>query len=553
MINPETSILEVCEKLYSHNPSIKTSIPEAKYGHISLNAPIVLGRRSSPIDIFNELKPHLEKIKYVEKVDFASGFCNITLSKEYIKDTILEILKNETHFGYTNIGKGQKVNVEYISGNPTGTLHLGHTRGIYGDVLANLLKFVNYDVTKEYYINDAGNQISVLGQSVFYEYSKISGRDVEEPEEIYKSEEVKDIALALHDKNKDMTWENDKDLFIRKSLDTMLNHIKDDLKLMSVQFDIWTSETTLHQNGKVDQAISILEDKGVIVEGTLGEIRSKKGKASNEVIKIFNVDCEKAVTKSDGSYTYFGADIGYQYDKVQRGFKWIINCIGSDQGKHFDYIASAIKILDPNVKVTNIMFQSIDYIKDGQKMKFSKRRGVTFRPSELLEYISNMDILRMMITSTKNDSHFSIDIDKISEVSMENLFYYIQYAYARSCSILRNSKETFLQLSENMVNTEHYTSSMIDLAYNLSQWPREVKIACDSLNVHAIVNYIKRISTKFHSIWNEGKENPSSRWIIIDSQDVTASRINLVKSMQHVIKSAFNILSIKLYERLESD
>lgn len=515
-----------------NNKNIKFFIPDPSFGHIATNAPIVLSK-AHEISVeyaFKDICKDLSSLDYIDRIELVKGFCNIWLKPEYIIDTIIRINHDKHSFGYANIGNQDKVNIEYISANPTGPMHLGHLRGLYGDALANLMEFFNYNVTREFYINDVGNQVRILGESLRHQYCVFNKIKCDHPEEFYPGKEIAEIAASL-ERGIDI---NNKSFFENTAIARMLELIKEDLNLLNVRFDKWVSEEELCKRDPSNIAVNLLEDKGYIKEDVLGEITGKRGVASNMPIKIFNND--KAITKANGEHTYFGGDLRYLYNKMSRGFDLLIYCVGSDQGNHFDYLAKAGKILNSSCNIKIISFQSVDMIIDGKHLKFSKRGGIAIRPSEL--NLPHIDILRLMILSKNNDTHFSINIDEMKEESISNMFYYIQYAYARSRSILYNQ---IIDHNE-YPKIQHYTQSMKDLAYLLAQYPIELRLALGSINL--ITNYVEKICKKFHSIWNEGIENKESRWIIMDSH-ATNSRLKLAKAFKIVMQSALKILGVR--------
>ena len=551
----EDKILCICQELFGFTEGVRVSIPDYAHGHLTTNA-LMVGAKKLKLDIglaFNQLKEKLTQLPGIDSITLDGGFCNIRLTDSVIFENISQILQMQSLYGSLTNNSEIKVNIEYISANPTGPLHLGHLRGLYGDVLANCLKFVGFDVTREYYINNAGNQVYVLGHSVYYQYCKLHGIEYPELTESYPGEHIVKIAQIIDDtKLYDWNIQSDRELFIETSIRYMLDLAKKELDLLSITYDVWRYESDVHKDESVKQAIDILEDKGLIVESILGEIKSKKGKMSNQEVKTLSIpdQAPKAITKADGSYSYFAGDLGYHFDKMKRGFNWIIDLFGADHDGHVNYLKKAVKSMRDDIRFDVIVCQIVDFKQNNQKMKFSKRGGIILRPSDILEYLPDPAILRLVIASKKPDTHFTVDLDQISKISMDNPFYYIQYAYARSCSVMKNGMKLYSNLDLDKYSPTHYTHEMTQLAYLLLQWPKEVKSMSQSLSVYMISAYLEKISTQFHGIWNIGHESELKRWIISDDQAITQSRLRLVLAFQYVLGAGLQILGIKPYNRM---
>lgn len=557
----ENEILQICEELFKSSKNVRVIIPDPKYGHISTNAPMVYAKsmQLTPKEVFEKLCIRLKEMDNVVEVRLDGGFCNLTLSKDFLERGLEEILLLKSSYGAQDKKRDCKVNVEYISANPTGPLHLGHLRGLYGDILSRFLTFAGYEVVREYYINNVGHQVYVLGHSVFYHYCVINGMEYDRPDEMYPGDHIVEIAehISRTSVKQVYSWESpeDRDYFINASISKMLDLAKQELELLKIDYDVWRYESEVHKDGSVVQAIDLLERKGMIGSAVLGEIRSKKGKQSNKEVKVLLSDDgdeskNKAITKPDGSFTYFASDIGYHYDKIKRGFNWIIDFFGADHDGHALSLPRTVMSLDPSIRLDILIFQIVDFKKNGERMKFSKRGGVILRPSEILEYLPDPGILRLAIASKKPDTHFSVDLDQISRISMDNPFYYLQYAYARSCSVIENATKIWGNIATDKFDSSSYTEGMAELLYLLIQWPREVEMIRKSLAIHMITTYLEKIASKFHSIWNEGNEDITSRWILTDDYDTSLMRLQLVLAFQYTMMSGMSIIGITPYTKM---
>lgn len=451
------AVMNLARSLVKDLDHLKVFVPQRReHGDISTNLAILISKKSnnkktdeekleqeekriSPKEAFDSVSEAISKLEYVEKVDFAAGFCNMTMSKQFLKDGLVEILLKGKSYGQKD-KNGLRVNVEYISANPTGHLHLGHTRGIYADTVANLLSFSGWEVTKEYLINDVGNQIDLFARSIFHEYAKLVGIEFEKPDDGYPGEHIAEIAQKIYDEHKNLQWESDYEAFSELCIDKSILYIKEDLDFIKIRHDVWTSEKWLQKNGWVDKAIAILEQKGLVTEGLMGEIISGKGKKSEVPVKIFrHPGGEKALTKENGSFTYFASDLGYHYYKISRGFDWMMDFFGADHGGQLAPLEYGVAQLGGK-KFSIILCQSVAYTSDGIRKKFSKRKGNTIRPKDL--EIDSPDLLRFLMTAKNIDTHYTIDLDDVSKIS-ESGFYYIQYANARCNSILQTAKQVW--------------------------------------------------------------------------------------------------------------
>ncbi|QEK38391.1 arginine--tRNA ligase [Candidatus Cytomitobacter primus] len=562
-----------------------------EHADLSTNILFLLSKKmkKSPKEAFEVIRSNLQD-DYINNIEIAkNGFLNFHLSNKFLHEGLNSIINDKNVFEQNN----EKVNVEFVSANPTGPLHYGNARSVYGDALANVLKFAGYDVTKEYYVNDAGNQINVLADSVFSEYLKLQNLPELELEEQYKGEYISEIAQKIYESDPNK-WNADNyaEHFKSFSMNYIIDIIKEDLRSVGIEHDVWVHETSTIRH--IPAAFEILKSKGLIYEGKLGEIQSKKGMESNQTLTLFRSsqfgDSEdRALTKANGEHTYFANDIAYFYDKILRKFKWLIIVLGADHDGYLKRLHSAVTNLGSDIKLDMKTCQIVLFQKNGENIKFSKRLGDALGLREAAANIGK-DMFRFLMLSKSLDTHYTVDADKIVKLSMENPFYYVQYAHARISSIIKsyslsdyntpnhgmddvsynaeankpnNIKEHNTKLTEHNIeltklhnvkldynfDLQSFTPSMIDLLKILLEWRKCIKSIVRTLEIHKTTNYVMNIAEKFHSIWNEGKINAEDRWITKDAK-VTNDRIVLIATTSKIISQALNILGIEAYQEL---
>ena len=527
----EDHILSMCIDLFGDSAKLKVSIPKYVFGHLSINAPLVYGAQVSHDELLDKFKANLDS-SYVRDCELKSGFINFWLTDECIQMLGSECVLAKGKFKSTN---SQKINLEYISANPTGALHVGHLRGVYCDALARFLRFRGHDVECDYYVNNVGHQIQVLAESVMYQYSQLHGLNYLEPVEMYPGEYIKTIAAKV------ACNELDKAYFMNFSVQENLEIIKDELALFGIGYDTWRFESDIIKEGLTEEAVSILKDKGYAQYGVLGEIRSGKGSASNREILIFRRNPEdegKALTSQDGSYTYFADDLGYYLDKVKRGFKTIIMSLGGDHIGHAQALEKAVECLDFGVPINFIILQTVHFVRRGDKVKFSKRAGEVLSPKDIAKECEPHLVIFTLLTKSPN-TQMTINLDEISNISEDNPFYYLKYAYQRSLSLIKDN-------AIGSISIANYTKDMIELLYKLVQWEHELRIIEKNLHVHRIIEYLTQTAQLFHSIWNQGRSNPEHRWIIEDNAKRTQDRLALVNLFKIILESGLSIIFSKL-------
>lgn len=567
-------IIEIITRLH---PSIKSTNQIAVEtpkdplnGDLSTNAAMVISKElgRSPRDIAMELKVKLQQLSYISHIDVAGpGFINFTIHALTWQKEIDVIINAGILYGKSNIGLGQRVNVEYVSANPTGPMHIGHARGaVYGDTLARLLQFCSYDVTKEYYINDAGAQIDTLAHSAFLRYKEAAtGEEVEIPTGFYPGEYLKPVGeslalkygAALLSQNIDEAILTIKDFVVNE----MLSIIKKDLLELGIEHNVFTSEDILYKEKKIDIALEKLKSLDLIYEGTLPP---PKGKPSDdwEAVELllfkstkFGDDQDRPVKKSNGKWAYIAGDIAYSYDKITRGFNSVIIVLGADHAGYVKRIKAAIQAISEN-KVTSdvILCQLVNYVENGEPVKMSKRAGNFTTVRDVVQELSK-DIVRFMMLTRKNDTILDFDLVVAKEQSKENPVFYVQYAYVRTNSIMNGIKNQMPQ-SYKIFDDKEYdlsllsTEAEINLIKLLASWPNLVISSATHFEAHRIAFYLQSVASVFHSLWNLGKENNQYRFILENDIQLTASRCALVKAVHDTMASGFHIIGIETLERM---
>jgi len=476
----------------------------------------------------------------IESVDIAGpGFINITINNDYLADVVKAALDQGDNFGRSTAGGMERVQVEFVSANPTGDLHLGHARGAsVGDSLCNVLDFAGYKVQREYYINDAGNQINNLAKSVEARYFQALGVDKEMPEDGYHGQDIIEIGKQLADEFGDtyakLSDEERFSFFRNYGLNVELDKLKKDLADFRVGFDNWYSETSLYANGKIDVALQKLRDNGhVYVEDGATWFRST----------TFGDDKDRVLIKNDGSYTYLTPDIAYHEDKIQRGFDKLINIWGADHHGYIPRMKAAIQALGYDADRLEVsVIQMVQLYKDGEKMKMSKRTGKAVTLRELVEEVG-LDAVRYFFAMRSGDTHMDFDLDLAVSQSNENPVYYAQYAHARISSILRQAEE--MQLSGEQADLRLLKAEKeVDLMKKLGDFPQEVATAAKLRAPHRVANYIQELAAAFHSFYNAEKVLDAS------NPELSSARIALITATRTTIANALKLIGVSAPERM---
>ncbi len=558
---PEPLITDKVEATPTRDPA---------HGDVATNAAMVLAGQvgKKPQEIAALFVEKLKKFPGIAKVEVAgAGFINMTLAPSQWQAGVLDIIKAGRDYGASDIGKGKRVNVEYVSVNPTGPMHVGHARYIYGDALAELLIKAGYDVTREYYINDAGAQVDKVADSVYLRYREACGETIEEiPEGLYPGEYLIPVGEELKKLHGDKLLKQSRDEWLPLvrdfSIKAMMDMIKSDLALIGIKHDVFTSERELTKAGKVEQAIAELEKKGLIYTGIL---EAPKGKTPDEWeprpqtlfrSTQFGDDADRAVKKSDGSWTYFAPDIAYQRDKIQRGFDSLVMLLGVDHGGYVKRLKSAVSALsEGKVPLEIKLCQLVKFMRGGEPLKMSKRAGTFITVREVVEEVGK-DVFRFIMLTRKNDVPLDFDFTVVTEQSKDNPVFYVQYAHARTRSIIRNvaaeipeaNKLASAPNAELLARLTH--PEELALIRLMSSFPRMIESAALAYEPHRIAFYLHDLAAAFHSLWNQGNSDSSLRFIIKDDVELTAARVALAHALSNVLASGLMVLGVEPVEEM---
>lgn len=535
---------------------------DAAHGDMATNAAMVLAKpaKMKPRDIADVLAGKLAADARVTSAEVAGpGFLNLRLAPSIWQGILATVLETGTDYGRSTMGQGQKVNVEYVSANPTGPLHVGHTRGaVFGDALASLLAYSGHNVTREYYINDGGAQVDVLARSAYERYREANGLSPEIAEGLYPGDYLIPIGEALKEKYGDSLidkpeseWLEDLRAF---STDAMMDLIRADLKALGVEMDVFFSEKSLYGTGRIEAALQSLTDKGLIYEGVLEPPKGKKPEdwepREQTLFKSteHGDDVDRPVKKSDGSWTYFAPDIAYHYDKVTRGFDALIDVFGADHGGYVKRMKAAVSALsDSKVSLDIKLTQLVKLWKNGEPFKMSKRAGNFVTLRDVVDQVGP-DVTRFVMLTRKNDAPLDFDFDKVLEQSRENPVFYVQYAHARVMSVLRRAAEAGIATDDatlagaDLGRIDH--ASELTVAKKLAEWPRLVEIAARTNEPHRVAFYLYELAGDFHALWNKGNDETQLRFVQDGDVATSQSKIALARAVSVVISAGLGILGV---------
>ncbi len=543
--------------------NINLEVPPDRFNFdLSTNVSLVLSKTNNinPNDLANNIKNLLlKKINHFDKIESAGpGFLNIKISKEGLAKNINHILKEKDTYG--SIKSNKNYNVEFVSANPTGPMHVGHCRGaIFGDVLSNLLLFNGNKVTKEYYINDYGNQIKNFVKSVYLRIREIKYKEkFKIQENLYPGNYIKEIASSIVKNNPKIKVENFDDCFDDLkilSLEKSMNLIKNDLKKLGIKHDNFFSESDLVKKDLVNKALNQLKINNFVEEGFLSPPKgdsSKSWKQAKRLIfksTLFGDDSDRSLQKDDGTWTYFANDVAYHSDKINRKFDILINILGADHTGYIKRICSAVSALsEKKVKLNCKVTQLVKLYKNGKPFKMSKRAGDFISVQDLLDEV-NKDSIRFMMLNRSNDVELDFDFEKIKEKTKDNPVYYVQYAYARINSIVRTLKKTLndnISVTPNSFSPNQYEEKIIRKIF---EWPKIIESAATKLEPHKIPFYLYELSTLFHSYWSKGNEDNRFRFLENGKVKREESLI-FIFLIAVVIKNGMNILGVSLPEKM---
>ena len=552
-------------KLPDSLDGINTEIPPEKFNcDISSNVGMVLSKinKKSPMDlaeiIIDRLKnndPFIENISVVKP-----GFINIKLKPIFWTNFIQEIKKNSKNFG-KNLKK-QKKNylIEFVSANPTGPLHVGHCRGaILGDVIANILLFNNHKVTREYYVNDYGNQIVNFTKSVFFRIREIKFKETfPNDEDLYPGEYLKDFAKNIILSNKEIEFSNFDDIsekLTSLAIEEALGLIKKNLNSLGINHDNFVSEKRLVQNQEVEKVIEYLQKNKFVYKG---KIKAPASEDDNNWIEReqllfkstdFGDDKDRALQKSDGTWTYFASDVAYHKNKLDRNFDYLINILGADHAGYIKRISSSVEALSKSKrKLICKVSQLVKLIKNKKPFKMSKRKGDYITVDDLISEVGK-DATRFIMLNRSSDAELDFDFDNVVEKSKENPLYYVQYCYARIASVFRHLEMDLIN-DVDIKNFEfEYTSDEIKVIKKIAEWPKCIESSTNKLEPHRIPTYLFELAALFHSYWNLGKDNPEKRFINNDKK-ITDDKLIFLKVISNVIKSGMNIVGVSVPEKM---
>jgi arginyl-tRNA synthetase len=527
-------------------PDFVLEVPKEKaHGDFATNVAMQLTRiaKRNPRDIAQAIADNLQKDKaYVAHIDIAGpGFINFRMNKSFLHPIIHQILQAGDKYGSVDIGRGQRIQVEFVSANPTGSLHLGHARGAaVGDALCNLLEMAGYDVTREYYINDAGNQVLNLAKSLEARYRQALGLKAEMPEDGYYGEDIKQFAAELAaeqgDKLLQLSDEERLNFFRSYGLAKELDKIKRDLARFRVHFDVWFSETSIYESGAIDEVLDELRAQGHIYE---------LDGATWLRTTTYGDDKDRVLIKNDGTYTYLTPDIAYHRNKYSRGYDRMINIWGADHHGYIPRMKAAMSALGLDAgKLTVLVAQMVSLYQNGEKVKMSKRTGKAVTMEELMDEVG-VDPMRYFFTMRSMDSHLDFDMDLAVSKSNENPVFYVQYAHARICSIFRQAEEQGIPVPTNgQADLSRLTTEEeFDLLRKMGELPEEVEVAAGQYAPHRLIRYVYELASQFHSYYKAER-------VIVEDAALTQARLSLLAALRIVIANVLRIVGVSAPERM---
>lgn len=547
---------------------------DASHGDLSCNAAMVLSKvlKSNPRAIAEKLVAEFANDEQVEKIDVAGpGFINFTLTPDVWQSVIADANKQGADYGRPEIAPVGKVNVEYVSANPTGPLHVGHTRGaVFGDALASLMDFCRYDITREYYINDAGGQITVLANSAYLRYCEALGDDIGEiPAGLYPGKYLIPVGQALAEKFGDSLKsmdEAERETTIRPVvLELMMNLVRDDLKKLGIKHDLFFSEASLHgggNGGDIKETLDWLREEGLVYQGTL---EAPKGKTPEDwedreqtLFKAsdFGDDTDRALVKSDGTYTYFAADIAYHRNKYLRGFNSQIVVLGADHAGYIKRLSAAGKAVSGGEAEVDVKIcQLVNLLRNGEPAKMSKRSGNFVTMAQLVDEVG-ADVVRFIMLFRRNEAQLDFDFDLVTQQTRENPVFYVQYAHARACSAFRNAARDVPELDVSLEALQKADLSKlshpaeISLLKTMGQFPRAIEAAAAAHEPHRVAFYVHELAAAFHAFWTKGKEEPQLRFVNHEDRTITLARLAMVNAVRQILRNGLSILGVSAPEEL---
>ena len=546
---------------------------DAAHGDLACNAAMMLAKPAGmkPRELAELLAERLREHPHITDVEIAGpGFLNLRLNDDYWRNHLLDVLAAGEAYGDSDIGGGEPVNVEYVSANPTGPLHVGHARGaVFGDVLASLLDKAGYAVTREYYINDAGAQVDALARSLHWRYCETLGdAKGDMPDGLYPGDYLVPVAKSLADRDstrwRDLNESEWLAEFRRVAVDAMMDQIRGDLAVLGIAQSVFSSERTLVDAGMVDAVVETLEGKGLIYRGTLDPPKGKKPDDWEERPQTlfrasdFGDDSDRPLKKSDGTWTYFASDLAYHLDKYRRGFNTLINVWGADHGGYVKRVAAGVAALTDGEAALDVkLCQLVRLLEDGEVAKMSKRAGTFVTLRELVDAVGR-DVVRFIMLTRKNDAQLDFDLVKVSEQSRDNPVFYVQYAHARSHSVARMAQEAFpdgdfsLDAVRGADLSRLTESSEISLIKTIAAWPRTIEGAAEAHEPHRLAFYLYDLAAAFHALWSKAREDASLRFVVADDLELTRARMALVVGVRTVVASGLRVMGVDPVDELRA-
>ena len=543
-------------KLPKKFDNFSVEIPKIKaHGDFSTNAPMIFAKENNlnPIILANIIKNELEgKFSEIVKIEVAKpGFLNFFFNNHFWYNFLKS---TDANFGKDQSLDSKKILIEYVSANPTGPLHVGHCRGaVFGDILANLLSFVGNKVVKEYYINDYGNQINQFVKSVYFRILEIKNNSLfPNDQDLYPGEYVVDIAKSILKKNKfsnfdnyDLIFNDLKNLCIEEAM----NLIKNDLRKLGIVHDNFVSENYIVNENLVEKALNILKEKNYVYEGVLEKPKGNEiddWEPRKQILfqsTKFGDDTDRALKKSDGTWTYFANDVAYHLNKIERKFDLLINVLGADHAGYLKRQSSCVSALSENKQqIISKVCQLVKLFKSGNQLKMSKRAGDFITASDLISEVGK-DSVRFMMIYRSNDSQLDFDFDLVTDHSKENPVFYVQYAHARICSLFRKNKYEIN--NEKTLNLDFLNQEIeIDIVKKIAEWPKCLELSAYHLEPHRVPFYLYELASLFHTYWNSGNENDNLKILNENQPELQTSRLFLIKKIQLVLKSGLDILNV---------
>jgi arginyl-tRNA synthetase len=544
---------------------------DPSHGDISTNVAMVLAKPAGrkPRDLAGMIAGRLSESDGVDSVDIAGpGFINLRLDAGLWQRQIAEILQAGVSYGDTDIGAGQPINVEYVSANPTGPMHVGHARGaVIGDVLAALLAKAGFDVTREYYINDAGVQVDVLARSAHLRYREALGENIGEiPDGLYPGDYLVHVGHALAETQGDALLSAPEEEWLPVVRDVaiseMMELIREDLAALGIEHQVFRSERSLHDEDVISAVVSELEDRDLVYWGTLEPPKGQKPDDWEEREQylfrstVFGDDIDRPLKKSDGSWTYFAADVAYHLDKFRRGFGEMVDVWGADHKGYIRRMQAAVEATTDGKGVLDVRICNlVNLFENGEPVRMSKRAGTFVTLREVVDQVGK-DVVRFMMLTRGNEAPLDFDLKQALEQSRDNPVFYVQYAHARACSVLRNAGDQMPGLSvDDSSLAKADMSSLTDeaeltLMKLLAGWPRLVETAALAREPHRIAYYLNDIAAAFHGLWNKGNEDTSLRFLIPENENGTLARLGMVRAMAVVIASGLAVMGVKPVEEM---